>query len=284
VLLAKLLGLKVVITAHDVQPFVERLSVPWMVERAYGLSDRIIAHNAVSRRELEVVLQIPEDKIIEIPHVNYLPSIGKLPARGEARDRLGIVRDVPVLLFFGQIKEVKGLDHLLQAMPRLLEKYPDAILLIAGKVWKTDFKPYEEQIEALGISQSCVLHIRYIPDSEVADYYAAADLVVLPYKKIYQSGVLIMAMSYSKPVVVSDIEGMTELISDGINGYVFTAGDVEALANKLTDALSAPEESRQTGRRAWLYVQEHHDWRKIGQMTAECYRSALRDGRCDYGR
>jgi glycosyltransferase involved in cell wall biosynthesis len=169
-------------------------------------------------------------------------------------------------------------------MPRLLEKYPDAILLIAGKVWKTDFKPYEEQIEALGISQSCVLHIRYIPDSEVADYYAAADLVILPYKKIYQSGVLIMAMSYSKPVVVSDIEGMTELISDGINGYVFKAGDAEALANKLTAALSAPEESRLIGRRAWLYVQEHHDWRRIGQMTAECYRSALRDGRCDYGR
>ncbi len=275
VLLAKLLGLRVVITAHDVQSFVERLSIPWMVKKAYQLSDRVIAQSKISKRELRTVLQVPEAKIATIPHGNYIRLVGRMPAQDEARARIGLPDEATVLLFFGQIKEVKGLDVLLRAMPRLVREYPNTILLVAGKVWKDDFQRYQRQIDALGISNHCVLHVRFIPDSEVADYYAAADVVVLPYRRIYQSGVLLMAMSYGKPVVVSDIEGMTEVVADGKNGYVFPAGDAEALADKLAEVISNPEESHMVGERAWLHMCEHHNWNEIGRMTAACYRSIL---------
>lgn len=274
VTLAKVLGLKVVVTAHDVRSFVESLSVSWMAKRAYRVADRIIAQSEVSRGELVSVLGEPEEKIDVIPHGNYLPFIGEVPSRKVARGRIGVAEDAPVLLFFGQIKEVKGLDILLDAMPDLLRKYPDALLVVAGKVWKDDFRRYRERIEGLGISDNCVLHIRYVPDSEVASYYAAADAVVLPYRRIYQSGVLLMAMSYGKPVVVSDIEGMTEVISDGVNGYVFPSGDSQALVAKLAGALSDSEELRLVGERASSHVRERNDWSKIGRMTAACYRSA----------
>jgi D-inositol-3-phosphate glycosyltransferase len=276
VLLAKLLGFKVVVTAHDVQSFVERLSVPWMVEKAYRLSDRVIAQSKISVKELRTTLQISESRIDEIPHGNYLGLVGEVPARGEARTRLGLPNEARVLLFFGQIKEVKGLDVLLRAMLRIIREHPDTVLLIAGKVWKDDFERYQKLIDKLGISAHCVLHIRYIPDSEVPDYYAAADVVVLPYRRIYQSGVLLMAMSYAKPVVVSDVEGMTEMISDGVNGYVFHSGDAEALAGKLTESLADTKELRLVGETALRYVREHHDWTKIGRTTAACYRSALK--------
>lgn len=276
VLLAKLLGLKVVITAHDVQSFVERLSVPWMSRAAYRLSDRIIAQSRVSERELETVLAEPESKIDMIPHGDYRRFIGGVPSQEEARSRIGVPDNAKVLLFFGQIKEVKGLDVLLDAMPGVIREQPETVLVVAGKVWKDDFRRYERQIEDLGISENCVLHIRYIPDEEVASYYAAADAVVLPYRRIYQSGVLLMAMSYGKPVIVSGIEGMTEVVRDGSNGHVFPDGDSEALSEKIAVALDEPEELRLVGERALSYVSEHHDWDRIGEMTAASYRAALK--------
>jgi D-inositol-3-phosphate glycosyltransferase len=244
-----------------------------MLKTAYWLSDKVIALSNVSERELRKVLCVPEAKITVIPHGNYLPFIREMPARAEARARFGLSNRIQVLLFFGHIKTVKGLDILLAAMPRLVREHPETMLLVAGKVWKDDFQRYQRQIEASGISEFCTFHSRFIPDSDVAYYYAAADVIVLPYRRIYQSGVLLMAMSYGKPVVVSDIEGMTEVVVDGNNGYVFPAGDAEALADKLIEVTSNPEKSRRIGARAFSHVQEHHDWGTIGQMTAAAYRS-----------
>ena len=275
VLLAKLLSFKVVVTAHDVRSFAESLSIPWMVKEAYRASDLIIAQSGVSKRELTEVLGEPEAKIAVVPHGNYLHVIEEVPTRREARARIGLSKEARVLLFFGQIKEIKGLDILLRAMPRLVRKHPNTVLLVAGKVWKDDFRRYREQIDELGISDNCVLHVRYIPNSEVSYYYGAADLVVLPYRRIYQSGVLLMAMSYGKPVVASDIEGMAEMIADGDNGYLFSSGDAEALAEKLIGALSDLGELGAAGKRGLLHVKEHHDWKQIGEMTVSCYRAAL---------
>lgn len=278
VTVAGLLGLKVVVTAHDVQSFVERLSVPWMVERAYRAADRVIAQSKVSEKEIKAVLRGSAEKLDVIPHGNYLHAVGDAPSREEARADLGLRAGGRVLLFFGQIKEVKGLDVLLRAMPGVIGAYPDATLVIAGKEWKDDFARYERMMGELGIRDSCVAHVRYIPDAEVSRYYAAADAVVLPYRRIYQSGVLLMAMSYAKPVVVSDVAGMTEVVSDGDNGYVFGSGDARSLADKLVEALSDVEGLRRTGQRGLAYVRENHDWERIGRRTAASYRSVLADG------
>lgn len=275
VLLARSLGIKVVVTAHDVRPFVERLSVPWMASRAYGMADRVIAQSKTAEKELRALLDVPEHRIDVIPHGSYLPFVGEAPARGEARARLGLPQGAKVLLFFGQIKAVKGLDLLIVALPRVLREHPETVLLVAGKAWKDDLRRYRKQIEALGISESCVLHTRYIPDAEVAAYYAASDAVVLPYRRIYQSGVLLMSMSYGKPVVASDLPGMAEAITDGVTGYLFAAGDAGALADKLNGVLGDDRELRRTAERARRYVEEHHDWGSIGALTAACYRTAL---------
>ena len=275
VMLAKSLGMRVVVTAHDVQPFVERLSVPWMAARAYRMSSRVIAQSRTAEKELKALLGVPASRIEVIPHGSYLPFVGEAPARGVARARLGLPQGARVLLFFGQIKAVKGLDLLIRAMPGVLREHPGTVLLVAGRAWKDDLRRYEKQIEALGISESCVLHTRYIPDEDVATYYAAADAVVLPYRRIYQSGVLLMAMSHGKPVVASDLAGMTEVVSDGVTGYLFTAGDAQALSDRLACVLGDDEGLRRTAQGALRYVEEHHDWGGIGAMTAACYRSAL---------
>lgn len=271
VMLARLLGFGVVATAHDVRPFASRAPAIWTSKVAYGFVDRIIAHSETARRELLEVLGVSGKKIEMVPHGNYLRSIDRVPTREEARARLGLDRGAKVLLFFGQIKEVKGLDILLRAMPAIVEDHEDALLVVAGKVWKDDWSKYRGRAEALEAAGKCVCRVSYIPESEVPDYYAAADAVVLPYRRIYQSGVLLLAMSYGKPVVVSDIEGMTEMVEDGVNGYVFPSGDARALADKLSATLADPESLAAIGEAGLSYVAEHHDWASIGRKTAECY-------------
>lgn len=277
VLIARWMGRKVVITAHDVESFVASLEVPRMSRTAYRLAHRVIAHNRISSDELQARLDVPATRIAVIPHGNYLHALRPMPTVEIAREKLGIPAHAKVLLFFGQIKEVKGLDLLLNAMPLVLQRHPDAVLLIAGKPWKTDFAAYQSMIDGLGINHACITKVRFIPDEEVPLYYGAADLVVLPYRRIYQSGVVLMAMSYSKAVLVSDIPGMTEIVSDGENGFVFQNGHVAELAMKLNSALGNHSLCEHVALNGFGFVRDHHDWAKIGNMTASVYQQISRE-------
>lgn len=273
VLLARLMGRKVVITAHDVESFVSSLEAPFMSRMAYHLAHRVIAHNRISRNELINRLQVPAEKIAVIPHGNYLHALRPMPPVNIARERLGIPVHAKVLLFFGQIKEVKGLDILLNAMPLVLRQHPDAVLLIAGKPWKTNFAEYQAKIDELGINNACFTHIRYIPDEEVPLYYSAADLVVLPYRRIYQSGVVLMAMSYGKAVLVSDIPGMLEVVRDMDTGFVFRSGNINDLASKLDAVLYNSEILEKVALRGKQLIKKDYDWTNIGRQTKELYLS-----------
>jgi len=273
IILAKLLRRKVIVTAHDVEAFVKGLSVPLFVRFAYNLCDVVIAHNQVSRQELIEKVELSSEKIHVIPHGNYLHALSKLPEQNVARKHLKLPENVNVLLFFGQIKDVKGLDVLLDAMCEIVVEFPDTVLLIAGKVWKTDFSQYACLIDKYGISGNCRADIRYIPDSEVANYYAAADLVVLPYHKIYQSGVLLMAMSYGRAVVVSDLPGMVEVVTDKATGLVFKAGNAEHLADTILSVFREPKSLSFLEKNALHLMREHYGWNDIGKSVSLLYSS-----------
>jgi len=272
VLLAKLCRRKVIITVHDVESFGDPAAASrGTVGKVYRLADRLIVHNAFSKRELIEKLAISPTKISIIPHGNYLETVGKMPHPAAAKRALGIAESKKVVLFFGQIKDTKGLDVLLEAAPDVAREIPEVTFLIAGRPWKSDFSRYEALIDRLGIRDRCVLHTRFIPHTDVACYYAAADVVVLPYRRIYQSGVILMAMSYRRPVVVSDIPGMTATVTDGNNGYVFRQGSKEALSKRLIRVLRDDDERDQVAGRALKYIQENHDWGQIGKRTSELY-------------
>lgn len=273
--LAKLFGRKIVLTVHDVSSLAgpvswKRRLTGWVYRRA----DRIIVHNKVSMQEL-VSIGLPSQKIFVIPHGNYLDSMRQMPSSAEARRALGIAEDAKVVLFFGQIKEVKGLDLLIEALPAVARDVPGVLLLIAGRPWKTEFARYDALIDTLRIRERCNLNIGFISDADVATYYAAADVVALPYRRIYQSGVLLMAMTYGRAVVVSDLPGMTEMVTDGTNGYVFALNSKGTLAEALVRALKSDRERVEIGTRALQYVRVEHDWKRIGAATAQLYRSLI---------
>ena len=277
VVLARSLGLCVVITAHDVEAFKDGISVPLFVRWVYRAARRVIAHSQVAKRELMQELGIAEGKIDVIAHGNYLASIPAGISREMSRAHFGISFDKRVLVFFGQIKDVKGLEVLLEGLALALQKDPSLHLLIGGRVWKTDFSKYQAIIDRLGLAPFCSLHIRYIPDDEVAYFYRCADLVVLPYLRIYQSGVVLLAMSYGSPVLVSDIGGMLEAVDDERTGFVFKGRDPGHLAQRLGEIFSIPGRAAEIAQAGLRRVTVRNDWRRLGEQSLACYRRALQE-------
>lgn len=268
--LAKLFAFRVVVTVHDVESFSGEFhsSVAKSVAR---LADLLVCHNDVSRREIEEKLGVPLSKICKIPHGNYLDFVGDVEAKSSCRTKLSLPQEAEIVLFFGQIKKVKGLDLLLSAFARVKKQRPAAMLVIAGKVWKDDADVYTNLVEEFGLSDSVRMDLRYIPDADVAMYYGSADLIALPYRRIYQSGVLLMAMSYGVPVVVSDLPGMQEIVVSGGNGYVFRAGDVEHLSTVLLDALADPAKRVAVAQEASKLMRQDYAWSTIGAKTLCAY-------------
>lgn len=275
VVLAKLCARKVIITVHDVESFSPVNTGRVLIGKVYGLADRLIVHNQVSKRELVAKLRISPKTIDVVASGNYLEYLTDVPTQGLARASLGISETSKVLLFFGQIKDVKGLDILIEAIPAIIREIPEITLLVAGRPWRNDFSSYQRLIEALHVGKHCVLHIRYIPNDELPLYFSATDLVILPYRRIYQSAVILMAMSYGRPVVVSDLPGMLEMVIDGWNGYTFEQGSKDALAERLIEVLPDESGRDRVAAQASQYIHERHDWEQIGKSTAEIYRSIL---------
>lgn len=271
---ARLFGLRVVATIHDVESFSAGTGFP-LLGCIFRLADRLVVHNDFSRREILRILKglKVSREIFVIPHGNYLPFVRPVD-RDEACSRLGISSDKKIILFFGQIKKVKGLDVLIEAMPLILASHPNAVLLIAGKVWKDDFDEYERAIQRLGIQDSVIKHIRYIRDDLVGSYYSAADVVVLPYRRIYQSGVLLMAMSYGATTISSCLEPMQEVVDDGVDGFLFDVGSSEELALVAINALNGSV--RSVGAQAVEKMKRAHDWNNIARKLLDVYKKYAR--------
>ncbi len=270
-ILCRLFGRKLVLTVHDVESFAGSAGLrSRLAMRLYGLAHRLVVHNQTSLDELASRLLSPK-AIAVIAHGNYLATLGIVPSREAAKQALGIASVSKVVLFFGQIKAVKGIDLLLEAFARQSNISADLTLVIAGRPWKADFASYARKIEDLGIASRCILHIRYIADDEVPTFYACADLVVLPYNRIYQSGVLLLAMSYGRAVLVSNLPGMTEVVRDLENGFVFETGSVSSLAEGLRQSLADDELRETMALKGYIYVHDQHSWSMIGRQLAALY-------------
>lgn len=152
------------------------------------------------------------------PHPIY-DHYGIRLGRDEALQMLGLDTNFRYVLFFGFIRTYKGLDLLLAAFGDEWLRQSDAKLIVAGEFYG-DSAPYLQQIEQLGIADKVVLCTDFIPDSEVNRYFSAADIVAQPYKTATQSGVTQIAFHFEKPMLVTNVGGLPEIVPDGKIGYV----------------------------------------------------------------
>lgn len=152
------------------------------------------------------------------PHPLY-DNFGKILLKDEAKSNLGLDKDTNYLLFFGLIRDYKGLDLLLEAFAsESLNKY-NLKLLVAGEFY-CDSKPYFDLIKKHNLEQRVVMSNNFIPDDIVKDYFCAADIVVQPYKNATQSGVTQIAYHFNKPMIVTDVGGLSEIVPHNKVGYV----------------------------------------------------------------
>jgi len=247
-LLARFHGQCIHLLVHDVEsldtphgpggsrsPALNRLIWRWIME--YG-SDRLytFSHSAAGelRRHLNPKLH---DRLTVLHHGHFLDLPLPEPDRATARQRLGLNPETFVLLFFGQIKASKGPDLLLEAMEQLHD--PDVHLIMAGQSRDFDLNALVAQIPE-STRQRITLMQRYIPDQERDLLFKACDLVVLPYRRIYNSGVLMMALSYGRPVLASDLPANNEILMPDFKSYLFPSGNSTALSQAIANAKITP--------------------------------------------
>jgi glycosyltransferase involved in cell wall biosynthesis len=261
----------IVFTVHNIRPHEDSRIYESLCRVLFKLGDHFIVHSAENRDTLREVYNIPDSRMTQIAHGPLEFPSGVLTREG-ARQDLGFSNEHRVVLFFGAIRSYKGVDVALRALADLREKMPEVRLLIAGKPWET-WASYEAIISALGIAPIVNTDLRYIPAGEVAKFFLAADLVILPYRRFdAQSGVGAAALAFRKPLIVTDVGGLPDLVED--RSWVVPADDWKALAEKMGQCLCDPERllkmARGSGR-----LREAGSWAEAAKQTFSVYESVL---------
>jgi glycosyltransferase involved in cell wall biosynthesis len=170
----------------------------------------------------------PKAKYVHAPHPLY-NHFGLKINSADARKQLAIPENKKVLLFFGFIREYKGLDVLIEALSKLNDEY---VLVIAGEVYGS-FEKYSDQIQKLSVAGKIIQHVRYISDSEVPLFFSAADVCVLPYKSATQSGITSIAYHFDLPIIATHTGGLSESIHHHQTGLVVALPDATLLAHAI---------------------------------------------------
>jgi len=174
---------------------------------------------AMSKSVMEDVKSfIPEASAVFLPHPIYY-IFGDIISKESARQKLGIELNEKVILFFGFIRAYKGLDLLFDAIADSRLKNLNVKLIVAGEFYE-DQKKYFDQVDKLGIRERILFHTSYIPKDEVKNFFCASDMVVQPYRDATQSGITQIAYHFEKPMLVTNVGGLPEIVTDNLVGYV----------------------------------------------------------------
>ncbi len=164
-----------------------------------------------------------------------------IPEISKFKSQLGINKDDQVILFFGYVRKYKGLDILLKAFPKILEKFPNTFLLIVGEFYDNPAN-YFKLIEKLNITERVKLINQFVPNEDVAKYYLSSDVVVLPYRSATQSGILNVAYGFNKPVIVTNVGGLAEFVIEGKTGFVIKPDSEDEIVKGYEEYLSKKDE------------------------------------------
>lgn len=276
----KLLGKQLVFTAHNVNAaerdgsdsFFNRLSL----RIQYRLVNHIFVHTPKMKDQLVHTFGVPGEKITIIPFGTYDMVPQSTLTSAEAKERLGLRRSDRTILFFGRITSYKGIDLLVEAFARLAIQDQSYRLVIAGEPMKESeqqWRHIQREIEKSPVREQVFQHIRYIGDSEIELYFKGADVLVLPYTQIFQSGVLFMAYSFGLPVIATDVGSFGRDIIEGVSGYVCRPSDPIDLARVIERYFSSElfrtiDEQR---RRIKDIIQASHSWDIAAGKTSDVY-------------
>ena len=282
----KMMHKRIVLTVHNVNigkrdssdSYLNRLSL----RIQYALSDRIFVHTARMRSDLMSEFGVPSAKISVIPFGinNTVPNTNLSTA--EAKRQLGVRSSEKTLLFFGNIAPYKGLEYLITAFTKIAKEDQSYRLIIAGRPKGADdyWNRIREAITNRGVSDRIIQKIEYIPDEETELYFKAADVLILPYTQIFQSGVLFLGYAFGLPVIAADVGSLKDEIIENETGFVFLRGNSSDLANQIRRYFSSSLFLELENRRARIktFANDRYSWAKVAEIVTRAYSDLLAEG------
>jgi glycosyltransferase involved in cell wall biosynthesis len=262
----------IVVTVHDVylHPGEQASSTPswkmWFSHkiRRYGYP-KIIVHGEKLKEEfIERYQRSPQDVFV-VPH-------GCLFSFLSERSN-GISEEPHTALFFGRIQQYKGLKYLIEAEPLVTQKYPDFRVIVGGKGDDID-----AHHSALSSNPHFEVHNRFIPNEEVHSFFERSSFVVLPYVEASQSGIVAMAFAFGKPVIVTNVGSLTEVVQDGESGLIVPPRDSKELADAIIYLLENGDIRKGMGKEALRLAKTTLSWEHIAHLTEKVYQELITPG------
>lgn len=284
-LVLKAAGKRVAFTAHNINAkrrdggdsWLNR----WTLRVQYRLADCIFVHTAAMAQELTTDYAIPAQKVVVIPFgINNSLPVQNL-RREDCRNELGLHPADRVLLFFGGIRPYKGLHHLVDALELIAKESSHRYrLIIAGAPHKEDRSYWlrlKDRIARSPIAPCVIERIEYIPDAATERYFMAADLLVLPYTHVYQSGVLFLGYSFGLPAVTSKAGSFEEEILEGETGFVAATGNARELAWAIMKYFESSLYRDLTTSRERIkeFARRKYSWDVVAERTLLAYEGML---------
>jgi D-inositol-3-phosphate glycosyltransferase len=278
------LGKKIALTVHNVNAG-RRDSKDTLLNRLtlrvqYRLADHMFVHTEKMKSELIEEFGVQGDRISIIPFGinNSVPNTSLSP--GEAKRQLGLREDEKAILFFGHITPYKGLEYLVTAFQQASAQNPTWRLIIAGRTKNCEsyWTPIRQAIQKDVEDGRILLRTDFIPDDEAELYFKAADVLVLPYRNIYQSGVLFLGYSFGLPVLAADVGGLKDEIVEEETGFVFRPEDPADIVRVIERYFASDLFKSLSSRRQKIrdFAIQGHSWEVVGQLTIDVYSNLLR--------
>ena len=275
----RLMRKRLVFTAHNVNASKRDSNDSWQnrlsLRVQYALSDHIFVHTEGMKADLLSDFGVPKSKVSVIPFGinNTVPNTSLSSA--EAKRRLGIGNTDKTMLFFGNIAPYKGLGCLTAAFEELSTRDRRYRLIIAGRVKGSQhyWNKIQQTLERNGVGDRVIARVKYVPDEETEVYFKAADVLVLPYTHVFQSGVLFLGYSFGLPAIAADVGNLKEEIIEGETGFVFQPKDSSDLIAKIDKYFHSELFLNLETRRSEIktYANERYSWNKVAAVTTSVY-------------
>jgi D-inositol-3-phosphate glycosyltransferase len=279
----KLLRKRIVFTAHNVNAGKRDSNDSWLnrlsLKVQYNLSHHVFVHTNGMKNQLVTDFRIPSQKVSVIPFGinNTVPNNSLSSA--EAKRRLGVSSGDKIMLFFGNIAPYKGLEYLIAAFHELLRKDHSYRLLIVGKPKgpASYWNEVRRGVESSTIADRVIAKIEYVRDDATELYFKAADVLILPYAHVFQSGVLFLGYSFGLPAIAADVGSLKNEIVESKTGLVFRAQDPSDLASKIEEYFKSElfRNLETTRFQIKEYANERYSWSKVAAITTTVYSNLL---------
>ena len=262
----KLKKYPIINTVHDPKPHLgeERFIHNFIIQNGINNTHRFIVHGEYLKSQMSDFYNIPSNCISVIPHGNF--SVYKNKTNSE------FIEDKKSILFFGRLWKYKGLQYLIKAEPLISKKVKDYKIVLAFH--GEEFSKYSKLIQN---SEKFEIHNRYIPMEEVSDFFNRASIVVLPYVEASQSGIVAISFAFGKPVIVTNVGSLPEVVIDGETGIIVPPKDEVALADAIIKLLYDDSLRKNMGEKAYKYSSTELSWNKIAKSTVEAYKECILD-------